>query len=304
MSTALTPAGNSNKALTPIDKLKSVLSAESVKQQFENALGDAAPLFVASIIDAYAGSKQLQLCAPALVIAEALKAATLRLPINRNLGFAYIVPRKEKGVPTPQMQIGWKGYVQLGQRSGQYRYINAGPVFEGETVHKDRLSGAVTITGKEAGPVKGFFAYFKLLNGFEKADYWSTAEVEAHRNQYVPGWDRAGSAWQTSPRAMAMKTVLSNLLRKYGVLSIEMQRAISEELGEWEDADIPATAPTRTGSEALNAAVGIAPDPDPEPEPEVTDAEFDPVMPDGEPDSEPEPPKRTRKNDSPQADLV
>lgn len=276
--------------LKPIDRLKVIISAASVQEQFRNALGDAAPLFAASLIDAYGASRQLQECDPGAVVQEALKAAVLRLPLNRNLGFAYIVPRqcnqKIGGewvkVWTPQMQIGWKGYVQLGQRTGQYRYINADFVMDGETVHKDRMSGAVTITGvpKPDGEVIGFFAYIELLNGFCKATYWTVAELEAHRDRYVPKWNTPGGAWVTHPGAQATKTVLSDLLRKYGVMSVEMQRAVSEELGEWPEAPEPDAPAARTpsGKDRMAAALGIVLDePAKAPSaPAVQEAEFTP----------------------------
>ena len=98
-----------SKSLTPVQKMKSIINADSVQEQFRNALKDGAPLFIASLIDIYSNDKYLQQCPPQAVIMEALKAATLKLPINKNLGFAYIVPYKNE----PQFQIGYKGYIQL-----------------------------------------------------------------------------------------------------------------------------------------------------------------------------------------------
>lgn len=215
-------------ALRPTDKLKAILATGSVQEQFRNALGEAAPLFAASLLDLYGSPGKLQECDPTDVVREALKAAVLRLPLAKGLGFAWVVPRREKGVWKPGFQIGWKGWVQLAMRSGQYKAINAGPVFAGETVNEERLSGEVRLTGDPtSGEVTGFFAFFRLLNGFEKAEYWPIAKVEAHRDRYVPQWNRPGGAWVTHPREQATKTVLSALLRRYGVLSVEMQQAIS-----------------------------------------------------------------------------
>ena len=134
--------------LTPVQRLKTALSAESVQEQFRNALQDSAPLFVASLIDIYASDRNLQECEPAAVIMEALNAATLRLPINKNLGFAYIVPYRSKGKTEPQMQIGYKGLIQLAMRTGEYRYLNADVVYEGELKSYDKLTGHMDINGE------------------------------------------------------------------------------------------------------------------------------------------------------------
>jgi phage RecT family recombinase len=116
--------------MNQVQNLKLTLAKASVQEQFKNALAHNAPLFIASLIDIYGGDTNLQKCQPSAVIMEALKAATLRLPINRSLGFAYIVPYGSK----PEFQIGYKGYIQLAMRTGAYRYINADVVYEGEFV--------------------------------------------------------------------------------------------------------------------------------------------------------------------------
>ena len=222
-----------SKALTPVQRLKNTIAMPSVQEQFRNAMADNAPLFMASLIELFTSDKGLQECDPSAVCKEALKAASVKLPINKNLGFAWIIARKERGTPKPAMQIGWKGWVQLALRTGKYRYINAGIVWEGMEVDEDTLTGAVTITGKRGGDKPlGYFAYFQLINGFEKTIYWSLEEMVSHMKQYVPGYDRPGSAWKTSFDEMAMKTVVSDLLRKWGILSVEMMGAIDAERTE------------------------------------------------------------------------
>ena len=219
-----------------LDKLKAVLAAGSVQEQFERALGNAAPLFAASVLDLCSSSQQLQECDPGEIVREALKAAVLRLPLSRGLGFAWVVPRRDHGQWRPQMQIGWKGWVQLAQRSGQYRSINAGPIYAGERVVQDRLSGDLSIEGEPTSDEEiGYFAHFRLINGFEKAEAWSLEKIRAHVNKYVPGINRKGSAWQTHFGPMATKTVLSYLLRRYGPLSIEMQQAVASEAPDASD---------------------------------------------------------------------
>jgi len=210
----------------PIDKFKEIISSQSVQEQFQNSMKESAPLFVASLIDIFTNDKSLQECQPQAVVMEALKAATLKLPINKQLGFAWIIARKEKGVPKPAFQVGWKGYVQLALRTAQYRFINAGPVFEGEYKGFFKMTGEVDLTGaRKSDTAIGYFAYFRLLNGFEKADYWTKEEVLAHAKRYVPGFSNPRSAWHTNVDEMSTKTVLMGLLRKYGILSVEMVHA-------------------------------------------------------------------------------
>ena len=250
-------------ALRPVDKLKLVIGLPTVQEQFENALGEARSLFVASLIDTFGSSKELQECEPDAVIKEALKAAVLRLPLAKGLGFAWIVPRRDHGVWTPQMQVGAKGWVQLAMRSGQYRWLNVGTLVEGESVTEDRLTGAITITGKPKGedaPAVGFFAFFELLNGMRKALYWSVAKMAAHRDRYVPKWDRPGSAWVTHTRDMGEKTIISTLLRKWGVLSVEMQQAaMADAEGESETDPVVRQAETRIADAATLPAAAEKP---------------------------------------------
>lgn len=214
---------------SPVDKLKSIVSSESVQEQFKNALQEGAPLFVASLIDIYANDKNLQKCPANLVVMEALKAATLKLPINKQLGFAYIVPYSD----TPQFQLGYKGYIQLAMRTGQYKYINADLVYEGELKRVDKLTGEVDLSGSRASEtVVGYFAYIETTNGFRKPLYWSKEKVEAHAKKYSKSYHMNNSAWKTDFDAMALKTMIRNLLSKYGIMSVEMMSAITSDNDE------------------------------------------------------------------------
>lgn len=215
-------------AIRPMDKLKNVLSVPSVKQQFKNALQENAGTFIASIIDLYGSDRYLQECDPNLVVMECLKAAVLKLPINKQLGFAYIVPYKEKGVPKPQFQIGYKGYIQLAMRTGQYKRLNAGFVYEGVNVEQDMLTGDVKFSGKPTSDkAQGYFSYMELINGFSKAIYKTKEEVEAHAKKYSKSYGHASSAWITNFDEMAQKTMIRGLLSKYGILSTDMIAALS-----------------------------------------------------------------------------
>lgn len=238
--------------ITPVQRLKNTLNAESVQEQFKNALADSAPLFVASVIDIYSNDKNLQECEPGAVIAEALKAATLRLPINKNLGFAYIVPYRNKGKAEPQMQIGYKGLIQLAMRTGEYRYLNADVVYEGELKGFDKLTGHIDLNGaRTSDKVVGYFAYLELLNGFSKAVYWTKEEVEAHGKKYSRAFSSSFSPWQTDFNSMALKTVLRNLISKWGIMSIEMLGAVDRDI-EAESAGMFENAVREANTEELD----------------------------------------------------
>lgn len=238
-----------------VDVLKSMLNAPSVVEQFQNALAKNAPTFIASVIDLYNGDNKLQLCEPKQVVMEALKAAVLHLPINKSLGFAYIIPfqnskKDDKGnwikVYEPVFQMGYKGFIQLAMRTGQYRTINADVVYEGELRKANKLTGEISFDGeKRSDKVIGYFCYFELLNGFSKTLYMTVEQMAEHAKRYSKGLkkettvesllnlsnlpvapDSKTVGWMGNFHGMAVKTVIRNLLGKYGYLSVEMQQAI------------------------------------------------------------------------------
>lgn len=211
----------------PVDKLKSVLSTQSVRDQFQNAMGENSGLFIASLIDVFGGDKALQKCDSGAVVLEALKAAVLKLPLNKNLGFAWLIAYKIKGNFTPNFQIGYKGYTQLALRTGFYKYINTGILCEGHTIDKDLLTGSCRITGEATSDKAiGYFAYIELLNGFQKSVFWTKDEVTAHAKRYSKSYNSSFSPWKSDFNQMASKTVLTDLLKKYGILSVEMASAL------------------------------------------------------------------------------
>lgn len=244
---------------TGLAKLKTILNAPSVQEQFQNALAENKDMFVASIIDLYNGDKSLQTCQPAQIVSEALKAAVLDLPINRALGFAYIVVYNNKKkvrneqtgrdewikVPTPTFIPGYKGYIQLAMRTGQYRTINADFVYEGELRTVNRLSGEVALDGnRTSDKIVGYFCYFELLNGYSKTLFMSVEDMAKYAKRYAPGIkqdttiaqliDKANNGivsksvgWEGNFNDMALKTVIRRVLSKYGYLSIKMQNAIT-----------------------------------------------------------------------------
>ena len=218
------------RQLSPVNQMKNLLANQGMQNLFADALKDNKDRFIASIIDLYNGDNYLQNCDPKEVAMEALKAATLNLPINKSLGYAYIVPFKNKGKLTPQFQIGYKGYIQMAQRSGQYKALNAGIMYEGMELKKDYLRGTFEIIGDpKSDKVVGYFAYFQLLNGYEKAFFMSKLQVTEYAKRYSQAYGSDFSPWKNQFDEMAQKTVLKRLLSKYGVLTTEFQKAIKEE---------------------------------------------------------------------------
>ena len=216
-----------------MQKLKNVLSADSVKKQFENSLKENAGSFIASIIDLYGSDAYLQQCDPNQVVMECLKAATLKLPINKQLGFAYIVPYRKNGVQTPQFQLGYKGYVQLAMRTGQYKHLNPGIVYEGVNVNRDLLTGQVSFTGEPTSDKAiGYFTYMELVNGFSKVLYMTKDEIIAHAKKYSKSYNNKSSEWKTDFDSMALKTTTRLLLSKYGILSVDMISGLSSDTSD------------------------------------------------------------------------
>lgn len=241
-----------NKQLSPTNRMKQLTSNSGIQEMFQESLGKNTGAFLSSLIEVYSDpAGTLSECEPKEVVMEALKAATLKLPINKNLGFAWIIPYNkntkivgEDGrtqwvkVAHPQFQIGYKGLIQLAMRTGQYQTINANVVYEGMEVSEDYLTGSVKIEGKKkSDKVIGYFSYFKLVNGFEKVLYWSKEQVIEHAEKHSQGYKSMENAkkgkyykpekfvWDSNFDEMALKTMTRRLLTKYGVLSVEMQNA-------------------------------------------------------------------------------
>lgn len=214
------------KQASKMEVLKKTLEAPSVQEQFKNALDENTGTFVASLIDLYGNDNYLQACDPNAVVMEALKAAVLKLPIIKSLGFAYIVAYKGK----PQFQIGYKGLIQLAMRTAQYRILNADVVFEGEYKSKNKLTGEFDLTGEaKSDTIIGYFAHFEMLNGFSKTLYMPKDKVISHAKKYSPSFNLPNGPWTKEFDSMATKTVVRGLLGKWGYLSVEMMDAINDD---------------------------------------------------------------------------
>jgi recombination protein RecT len=219
--------------------IKSFFAQDNVKKRFEEMLGNRSNQFIASVLQITANNNMLKNADPMSVYNSALIAATLDLPVNQNLGFAWIVPYKDKGVSVAQFQMGWKGYVQLAQRTGQYLSINVIDVYENqfESYNEltEELKGDFSKTG--TGKVVGYAAYFKLLNGFEKRTFWTIEKVQAHGRKFSKTFSKDFSPWKSDFDAMAKKTVLKNMLSKWGILSVEMIKANTADQAVVKNAD-------------------------------------------------------------------
>lgn len=252
MTEQATPAvQTANKVEKPIDKLNRFLGADSVKKQFDKALGKHSDIFTTSIVNLFNSDDKLQQCDPGSLIKECLAAASMNLPISKSLGFSYIVPfnitiKDEKGNKigtklVPQFILGYKGYIQLAQRTGQYKVINADVVYEGELLGTDKLTGHVNLGGeKKSNKIVGYFAHFELLNGCSHTLYMSVRQMAEYAKAKSKGISYKTSVddlenlannppafakvgWEGDFNAMGVKTCLRRLLSKWGFLSIEMQ---------------------------------------------------------------------------------
>lgn len=220
------------KAKSPSNLMRDILDNANTKKLLQDSLKENAGAFSASIIDLYNSDTYLQRCDPRQVFGECLKAVSLKLPISKQLGFAYVIPYKKNGVDIPQFQLGYKGMIQLCMRTGEYKYINADVVYEGEYQGADKLTGHVDLNGEKiSDKIVGYFAYIETLNGFKKAIYWSKEKVTEHAKKYSKSFNSSSSPWKSNFDAMAIKTVLRNLLSKYGVMSVEMANALQAEEG-------------------------------------------------------------------------
>lgn len=211
--------------------LSTYLQMDSVKQSIQSVMGSKSQQFVTSMTAAVNSNPTLQGCDKKSIIMSCLTASALDLPINSNLGFAYIIPYKNRdGEMVAQFQMGYKGYVQLSQRSGQMKTINVSDVREGEFSGVDRLTGEYKFSwideDREKLPVIGYVAHFELLNGFRKSIYMTKEELKKHGVKYSKSFKNGYGLWKDEFDTMAKKTILKLLLAKYAPLTTEMAKAI------------------------------------------------------------------------------
>ena len=233
----------SQKALA-VKNFQAVMNNSYYQTLLQNTLKENKGTFTTSLMELATSDEKLLQCAPNALMAEALKAASLHLPLNKQLGQCYILPFKNHGVMTPTLVVGTKGYLQLAMRTGKYETINSDVVYEGELKGYDKVTGNLDLSGVRTSNVPiGYFAYMKMKNGFSKLLYMSLDEVCLYAKQYSPTvkfCEKAtpatlkelalkqaasgvsdGVGWYSNFESMALKTVLRRLLSKWGELSIE-----------------------------------------------------------------------------------
>ena len=257
-----------------VTRMKNVINSDEMIARAQSIVGaKEAGTFLASCLDLY--TSNLTGCDPYAVMAQCMKAASLHLPVSNALGFVYVVPYKDKnGNPVPTFMIGYKGLIQLAQRTGQYKYINADMVYEGEEVSYNRITGMMELSGEPASDkVIGYFAYFQLLNGFEKCVYWSREKVTAHAKRYSKAF--SSGPWQTNFDSMALKTVVRQLISKYGIMSIEFANVVAQDNADEVEAEVRENA---NGEELTLPDIIPTEGNVPEAKPEIE------AQPDGEPD--------------------
>lgn len=212
--------------------LNGILDGEKMRRRFDELLGKRTPQFLSSLVSMINDNPDLQAAFYAnsmSVIKSALQAASYDLPIDPSLGYAYIVPYKNKGKPTATFIIGYKGMVQLCLRTGAYKCVpDAVDVREGELVSYNRLTGEAVFNWiededeREKLPVVGYAGYFQLKNGAEKTIFMTVKQIEKHEQKNRKG-DYKGKGWRENFDAMARKTVIRRLCSKYALMSIEYQ---------------------------------------------------------------------------------
>lgn len=221
------------------------LTNDAVKNQINNVIGGKdGQKFISAIVSAVNTNPALQECTNQSILSAALLGESLKLSPSPQLGHYYMVPfnDKERG-KVATFQLGYKGYIQLAIRSGQYKKLNVIAIKEGELKYFDPLNEEIKVElmvdkwdERESTPTIGYYAMFELCNGFRKAIYWSKKQMDNHAEKYSPGYKRdkeKGTAWTFWSKdfdGMAYKTMLRQLISKWGVMSIELQSAFESDM--------------------------------------------------------------------------
>lgn len=229
-------------------ELSTLLNSDNVKNRLKEILGERASTFTTSLMQIVKSSEKLSQCEPNSIIGAAMTSATLDLPLNNNIGFAYIIPFNEKQknggyIQKAQFQLGYKGFIQLAQRSGQFKTLNVTEVKEGEISFFDRMTGDIEFnwfqnpTERNKRKTIGYVAYFRLLNGFEKNLFMTIEDLNIHAKKFSKTFKGGFGLWKDDFDSMAKKTVLKLLLSKYAPLSVEMRTAVITDQASFNDVE-------------------------------------------------------------------
>lgn len=229
---------NSLQNQTQNQGLSAYLTSDAVRKRINDVVGGKdGQRFISSIVSAVNANELLKECTPQSIFSAALLGESLKLSPSPQLGQYYLVPfnGKEKG-KNAQFQLGYKGYIQLAIRSGQYKKLNVLAIKEGELVRFDPLTEEIEVNliedeeAREEAKTTGYYAMFEYTNGFRKAIYWSKKKMEAHAKKYSKSYCKSSSVWQTNFDAMAYKTMLRQLISKWGIMSIDMVSALDADM--------------------------------------------------------------------------
>ena len=223
-------------------KFSVAIQSDMYKNLINQTLGDKdrATRFIASISSAVATNQALQECDAGTILSGALLGESLNLSPSPQLGQYYLVPFNDskKGYKVAQFQLGYKGYIQLAIRSGQYKKLNVLAIKKGELVKYDPLNEEIEVNliedeeERENAETIGYYAMFEYTNGFRKSLYWSKSKMEKHALKYSNGYKaRKGCTyWEKDFDGMAYKTMLRQLISKWGIMSIDMQQAVEKDM--------------------------------------------------------------------------
>lgn len=269
-----------------------MINSAGYKKLINSTLGDPkkATRFVTAISSAVATNPALQNCDAATIVSAGLLGETLNLSPSPQLGQYYLVPFNDRknNRTTAQFQLGYRGMLQLAQRSGEYKRINAMAVKEGELIRYDAFMDEIELKyiedeeQRQNLPTIGYFAMFEYHNGFRKVLYWSKAKMEQHALTYSQGYraKKGYTFWEKDFDAMGIKTMLRQLLSKWGMMSLEMQKAyeadggVVNQDGSIDYVDSTDAAPQPDPVPVTAEVVQEAPQqPDPMPEPPIDDGD-------------------------------
>lgn len=222
--------------------LTAYLTSDAVKSQINKVIGgNNGDRFVSSIISAVQANASLKDCTSPSIVSAALLGYSLKLSPSPQLGQYYLVPfyNRKKGVSEAQFNLGYKGYIQLALRSGQYKKLNVLAIKEGELINYNPLDEEIEVKliddeeEREKAKTIGYYAMFEYLNGFKKTMYWSKAKMESHALKYSQGYKakKGYTFWEKDFDSMAYKTMLRQLISKWGIMSIDMQSALDSDMG-------------------------------------------------------------------------
>jgi len=239
---------------TPIVKakpqeLKSLMHSDAIRMKFAEALNSKqVGGFISNVLITVAENEALQRCTPVSIIAAALRAATMRLSVDLTSGQAYLVPFKDRCT----LVVGYRGLIHLALRTGRYRYLNVGNVYQGEVVTEECLTGLHSLQGPcTSKEIIGHLFYMEMTNSFKKTMYMSCSECEEHGRRHSRSYHLEKSVWKTDPHKMHAKTLIRLCITQYGYLE-------------------PADMQSLAADESLDEPLLLLPEVTPDPAPQLT----------------------------------